>query len=456
MSGPTSSSASPGINLGLARIQSLLKLLQSPEQHFCVVQVAGTNGKGSVSAMIDQILGCAGYKTGRFNSPHLVATHDGVRIDRVVVPADAYADTYRSVSQVDLDNGVGCSAFELQTTTAFVMFRNAGVEIAVVEVGVGGRLDATTACAPPAVCVFTAIGLDHVALLGGSLGAIAKEKAGIMRRGVGAAVFGRQDNPVVRAVLADRAKEVDCPVYDVDPVLAMPVDKDNVTTNATMARLVEYTYYGEKEQTLLPLLGQFQLENAATAIKAVEALTKVTPGRFSVTASVIQAALPQVRWPGRLEWTDLPIGPSPTSPPRRVLVDGAHNAPAARALGDFVHSIRNPNRNVTWVMAFTVGKDIPDVLKYLLHAGDSVYATVFSQPDQMPWINCVPAINLVATISKAFGGVRCIAVSEGVRECFRRIVSTNDGCGDQNTDLVVLCGSLYLVADLYRAFALPL
>ncbi|KAJ3159562.1 folylpolyglutamate synthase [Geranomyces michiganensis] len=460
----TSKPPAATINLGLERIAALLLHLGNPSAAYPIIQVAGTNGKGSVTALLAAILHSAGFATGRFNSPHLLAPTDAIRINNVVVDPARYTAAYATAESANAAHNCQCSAFELQTAAAFLLFREAGVDVAIVEVGVGGRLDATTASAPPAVCVVTAIGMDHVDLLGGSLEAIAAEKAGILRPGVKVAVFGPQDHEAAMTVLCEQAKRLAIPAVKaraVREVVAGP-SSGNASADAGSLREIAFKFKGAEHRAQLALLGDFQLQNVGTALSVIPLLETLLD-LPEIPLESIKTALSKVRWPGRLEWVDIPPRLQPTTTtttarsPQRILVDGAHNEPAAIALANFVHPRRgNINSPVTWVLAFTKGKDLTAILAHLIRSGDTIYATTFTPPENMPWISCVATADIAAAARKCGGeGVKCVEVpSGGVGECFKLL----DGRAEKEVDrsLVVLCGSLYLVADLYRVFSLPI
>ncbi|KAJ3180483.1 folylpolyglutamate synthase [Geranomyces variabilis] len=458
-----SGAASPAatITLGLERIAALLLHLGGPSAAYPIVQVAGTNGKGSVTALLAAILHNAGFSTGRFNSPHLVTPTDAIRINNAVVDPARYAAAYARAEAANTANDCHCSAFELQTAAAFLLFREASVDVAVVEVGVGGRLDATTASAPPAVCVVTAIGMDHVDLLGGSLEAIAAEKAGILRPGVKAAVFGPQDHDAAMAVLCEHAERLGIPAVKARPVRKVAPCSGNKSAPESALREIAFRYKGAEHIAKLALLGDFQLQNVGTALSVIPLLETLL-GLPEIPLDAVKAALATVRWPGRLEWVDIPPQPLAAATttayrPRRILVDGAHNEPAAIALANFVHPHRGTNP-VTWILAFTKGKDLAAILAHLVRPGDTIYATTFTPPDNMPWISCVAPAGIAAAARECGGtdgsSVSCIEVpSGGVGQCFELI---NGRAAPEAENFIVLCGSLYLVADLYRVFRLPI
>jgi dihydrofolate synthase / folylpolyglutamate synthase len=306
--------------LGLQRISALLEALGRPQQAGRIVHVAGTNGKGSTCAMIESGLQAAGYRTGLFTSPHLVEPTERIRVNGCPVSAASFASAFERVhacaedllrqERIDLHP----TYFESVTAMALLLFRESGVEWAVLEVGLGGRLDATNAVLPE-LCVIAPVDYDHEAFLGKSLESIAAEKAGILKRGV-PAVFARQ-RPEALGVLMARAAEISAPVVS---------DIHAQISGITVHRLgSEFEWAGA--QVTCPLAGEHQVENAITAVAALE--------RLGVPPEAIRRGIAQTRWPGRLER----IAENP-----EIVLDGAHNPAGARALAAYLERFYDPRR----------------------------------------------------------------------------------------------------------------
>jgi dihydrofolate synthase/folylpolyglutamate synthase len=306
--------------LGLDRINALLEALDQPQQACRIVHVAGTNGKGSTCAMIESGLRAAGYRTGLFTSPHLVEPTERIRIAGCPVSAMRFAAAFDRVhacaeellrqERIDLHP----TYFESVTAMALLLFREYGVEFAVLEVGLGGRLDATNVVAPE-LCVITPVDFDHEAFLGNSLAAIAAEKAGILKPGV-PAVIARQ-RPEADAVLVARAAELGVPVTR---SAELPIS--GIALHATGSH---FTWAGASIDCPLP--GEHQVENAVTAIAALE--------RLAVPPEAIRQGIAQTVWPGRLER----ISANP-----EIILDGAHNPAGARALAAYLDRFYDPGR----------------------------------------------------------------------------------------------------------------
>jgi dihydrofolate synthase/folylpolyglutamate synthase len=308
--------------LGLDRIRAVLDALGRPQNRCRFVHVAGTNGKGSTCAMIESGLRAAGLRTGLFTSPHLAQPTERIRIDGEPVDAGRFAAAFERVHlavESLLDAGaidMHTTYFETVTAMALVIFAEERTDKVVLEVGLGGRLDATNVVRPE-LCVITPIDFDHEAFLGRSLESIAGEKAGILKPGV-PAVFARQ-RPEAAPVLDARAEKVGAPV---------------ARTTGWQIRNLELHPAGsrfEAGQPALfidcPLAGEHQVENAVTAALALRSL--------GISDSSIQAGIARTRWPGRLERV---------SERPEIILDGAHNPAAARALAAYIERFYGARR----------------------------------------------------------------------------------------------------------------
>ena len=294
---------------GLSGIRALMMRLGNAHAAVPAVHVAGTNGKGSCCAMIERMLRAAGYKTGLYTSPYIEVYNERIRIDGVPISDERLAALVERVwpaVEACEKEGVHITEFELGTALAFCAFAQERVDVAVIEVGLGGRLDATNIITP-LVSVITEVGMDHMDILGGTIGEIALEKAGIIKRGVPVSL-GAQEKAAYGVLLA-AARGLNAPVIDPDAenVRESP---DDITFDVSLE--------GERINGLrVSLRGRHQAENACAALGAVQALRREG---FAIPQSAVRAGLAAVRWPGRLERFG------------RVLLDGAHNDPGARAV----------------------------------------------------------------------------------------------------------------------------
>jgi dihydrofolate synthase / folylpolyglutamate synthase len=326
-----------GVTLGLDRVRAALDRLGNPQRSFVSVQIAGTNGKGSAAAFTEAILRAAGLRTGLFTSPHLCRFTERVRLDGREVDGEVLAALDPAVEAT----GIPLTYFETSAVLALAAMAGAGVEVAVLETGLGGRLDAVTAVEPMAATAITSVGLDHVDLLGGTLVEIAREKAGIVRPGVPLFVGplpAEADREVARAAAAAGA-----------PLRRYPADLP--------------------PPPVAPgLPGAHQLANGALAV-ALAGAAAAAARAGAVTDEAIAAGLAGAVWPGRLEW----VAPD-------VLLDCAHNLEGAQALAAFLDGDgdgRAPPapRPRALVVSMVRGKDVAGVMGVLAPRFDLVVAT---------------------------------------------------------------------------------
>ena len=293
----------------LARTRALLDALGNPENTLKFVHVAGTNGKGSTSAMLASILTAAGYRTGLYTSPHLVRFTERMSVDGAEITDEALVTLTDRVLAAAEACGESCTEFELMTALGLLYFAELGCDIVVLEVGLGGRLDSTNVIPAPETAVITNIGLEHTAILGDTLEKIAREKAGILKSGS-------------RAVLYAQTEEVMRVVRNICREKAVPLTVTASETLETRASALDgqvFTYRS-KGPYRLPLLGDYQRLNAAAALDTVDALRE---RGWAISDDAISRGLAAVRWPCRLEL----VRRNPD-----FLIDGAHNPQCADAL----------------------------------------------------------------------------------------------------------------------------
>lgn len=359
-----------GIKLGLENISRLCAALGHPEQAFTSIHIAGTNGKGSVAAMVHAGLVAAGIRAGRFISPHLVDLTerfvigaepvDAADLERAVGDVLDRADALRSSGEL----AVHPTFFEATTAVAFELFRRARVDVAVIEVGLGGRFDSTNVVPAP-VGAITSIGLDHQDLLGDTLEAIAFEKAGIIKPGMTVVTGALPDEArtVVAAVARERQARL---IESADGARAEGGMSDG---RAVVAIVTPEGRYGP---LTLALRGEHQIGNALVAVRLLES---VREAGIRVAGDAIERALTEVEWPGRLELIELPEGP-------RVLLDAAHNVDGAAALAAYLDRW-HPERPAL-VIGVMRDKDVAGIVRALLPRVSSVVATAADTPRALP------------------------------------------------------------------------
>jgi dihydrofolate synthase/folylpolyglutamate synthase len=341
-----------GIKFGLSSTLSLLARLKLPYQEGRYIHIAGTNGKGSVAAMLSAILSRAGYPVGMFTSPHLVSFQERYRLQDQEVSA---LDLLALINEVRaaVDDAEPPTFFEFATAMAFLYFLQAGANPIILETGMGGRLDATN-IVQPLVAVITNISRDHQEHLGEGLLAIAGEKAGVIKPGTPLVTYARQKQ--VLKLFRRRCREAGAPLYQ--------GGMDFKTKGHAQG---SFDYFGLKQPIsglTLNLKGRHQYANAAVALAVVELLNR---GGFSVSEAAIREGLQATRWPGRLEVV-------PQDP--RVLLDGAHNPAAALTLAQNLKSARQNGRLIL-VMGVMADKDVDAILARLLPLAQTV---IFTQP----------------------------------------------------------------------------
>ena len=349
-----------GIKLGLDQIRTLLERLHHPDRAYPSVVIAGTNGKGSVTAMVERGLRASGYTTGRYISPHLVDLEERFCVNGAPLSGTVVDALAARVMGAAAGMAAPPSFFEATTALALEGFRDAGVNAAVLEVGLGGRLDATNVVPSRGVAI-TAVDYDHQAYLGHTIEEIAREKGGVIKPG-GLAVLGENQAAVCRVVIemadAVGARLVYAP--------------EQVTTDARMVdgrvQATITTPHAHYQDLRLGLRGWHQLTNAITAVRLLEELT--VTGVFEIGTEAISIAVQDVLWPGRLEL----IGDGD----RAVLIDGAHNPAGAQSLASYILEVFA--RPLPIVIGVMRDKQIAEILRALAPCAAAFICTAVQSP----------------------------------------------------------------------------
>lgn len=393
-----------GIKPGLDRISRLLDVLGNPQDAFKTVHVVGTNGKGSTASFLSSILSAGGYRTGLFTSPHLISFTERIRINGAEI---GEPDVVRLTGRVMAAAPAESTFFEIVTALAVLYFAEAGVEIAVFEAGMGGRLDATNALSG-ILCAIAPISLEHTEYLGRTIEEIAAEKAGICKPG--APLLSARQFPEAQFIIEHLAAQLDAPLFrQGESFDAFWVD-----------RLLYYRGIGVTLDALTSgLHGRYQSGNAALALASAELLRTVG---FPLTPQAMVAGVANAHWPGRME-----LFPGPP----RVLLDGAHNPSGAAALAEALADI--PHRKLFLVAGVMADKEVAAILAPLLPLAERVFAVAPALE------RALPAGELAL---HCFGaGVEVMeagSVAEGI-ELARNLA--------QDDDLVLVCGSLFTVGE---------
>jgi dihydrofolate synthase / folylpolyglutamate synthase len=403
-----------GVELGLERIQRLLGALGYPQERVPLVHVAGTNGKGSVCTYLAAVLQAAGYRVGRYTSPHLVSWRERITVNGEPIAAATLVQRLHQVRAAIDPAQPSPTQFEVFTAAAWLHFAAVGVDLAVMEVGLGGRLDATNVVDRPLVSVITSLSREHWQRLGPTLADIAGEKAGVLKSGCPAVVGPLP--PEATAVVQARAESLGCSVVWPEPAVRL---------GPGQAR------YGGGEGAIaypLPLLGDHQLINSAVAIAALLCLRDQG---WQIDDRAIAQGMGQARWPGRLQW--LTWGdPAPYS----LLIDGAHNPAAALVLRQYVDrwwaAQAGPPGGTAWLMGMLATKDHADIFAALLRPGDSLHLV------PVPGHETAAPDDLGAIAQSVCPALACCQQHPSLRAGLEAL-------GQGVNTLRVLCGSLYLI-----------
>lgn len=412
--------------VSLDSIRALLGLLGDPQRGVPCVHIAGTKGKGSVAVMVESVLRTAGLKTGLFTSPHLVSFRERIRVDGVMVSEEEIAWAVEQVrgpiEQLREEGKLNPSTFfEAYLAMAFVLFRERGVELAVLETGLGGRLDATNTCEPLA-CAITTLGLDHTEILGDSIEQIAREKAGILKSGV-PAVYAPPE-PAAEAALREVAEAVGAPLRPAPEILRTDSGREK-----GLRPLFDVTVQmADGPLTVeLPLFGEHQATNLSVALGLVELLREQG---YEIADGAIVRGLADVQWPGRLQVA----GTRPW-----VVLDGAHNEPSARALAKALPQMVEYRRLIA-VIGMAADKDVRTFCEILAPLVDVAVLT------QARLSRALPAEELARVSAGLWKDSRVVGnVAEALQVA--RAEAGDDDC-------IVVTGSLVVVGEAMEEMGL--
>ena len=400
-----------GIRFGLDPIRSLLERLQNPQNGYPTILIAGTNGKGSTAAMTAAILSAGGYKTGLYTSPDLTDFRERIRINHVMISRREAADCVEQVKEKVTED---VSYFEFLTAVALLHFRRQRVDIAVLEIGMGGRLDATNVVIP-LLSVITNISLEHREYLGNTLEKIAREKGGIIKEG-GICLTAAVQKPVIETLMT-LCKEKGAKLYRLRNEIRIRVNRD---------RTFSYRGIGHRYKNLVcPLVGRHQYANAALALGAVELIGQAG---FSIDERAVIEGLRNTRWEGRLELLQ--------SAPM-LLLDGAHNPAGALTL---CRALKNDfSYRRLWLIFGVLGdKDYRAMVKRLFPLADGVILTRPESDRALP-------LDVLLPVAREFN--KKIRVVENPGNALKQALSRS---GER--DLICVAGSLYLVGAIKRIY----
>lgn len=403
-----------GSRPGLDRILSLLDRMGNPQDKLKYIHVAGTNGKGSTCAMLSSTLVASGYKTGLFISPYITDFRERIQINNEMISketlADAVEETFPLIEKLQSE-GIIITEFEYVNALEFYIHAKENCDVVVLETGMGGLLDCTNVIKPPLCSVITTIGLDHTAILGDTIEKIAAQKCGIIKSGSVAVTSEQAENAMI--VIEQTAEKLNVPL----------VKSESVNLNVTFETLEgsDFEYNGRKIH--INLAGKHQLENAKTALAAIESVRQ--RGLLKITDDDISVGFSKAVNPARFEL----LSKNPV-----VILDGAHNPNGIEALKNAVRNFLD-GKKITCVMGMLADKDIDSSIKLL----DGVFETVYTVPVDNP-----RAISSKELAKKCKGYFKNITSFDSAEKAF-------DGAFEnakKNGGAVVICGSLYLAGEI--------
>lgn len=408
-----------GIKLGLEAITDILDRLDNPQHRYATLHVAGTNGKGSSSAMVAAILQASGYRVGLYTSPHLIDFRERIRVQGADISEEAVCGLIAQIRRT-ANSLTALTFFEFTTALAFLHFRNEQVDIAVVEVGMGGRFDATNVLNPIGVLI-TGIGFDHEAYLGDSLQMIAQEKAGIIKQKA-PIVLGPMPEDIIQ-IFETQAKKWLAPYFRMGQEFSL------VETSATT-----FTYQGRRwtiPELQTNLLGRHQMVNATNALAVLE--TGVDD-IFPVSQTAIRIGLQGVKWRGRLEV----VNRNPL-----LIVDGAHNLAGAHVLFDFLHSQIHDGagRKLILVVGMMRDKNLQGFLRVLLPLVDHLILT-------QPRMERAASVDELKHAVDREDLVPCLLADSWEAVCQAKEMANP-------SDVICVTGSLFLVGEVLNRLTHP-
>lgn len=412
-----------GVELGLERIERLLAALGNPHQTLPIVHVAGSNGKGSVCAYLSAVLTHAGYRVGRYTSPHLVEWNERICLnEQPIESGELHRLLMQVVAAIDPQQP-SPTQFEVITAVAWLYFAQQQVDIAVIEVGLGGRLDATNVCDRPLATVITSLSREHWQRLGPTLADISREKAGILKPGCPAVIAPLP--PEAAPVVHQRLSELGCPVVFPQPSIEVGngwVEYQSEAASPGATRRLSYR---------LPLAGAHQRLNSALAIATLQWLHHQG---WALDDRTIADGIAKTQWQARLQWLQWRGYP--------LLIDGAHNSAGAQMLRHYLDTSDKCTSPIGWVMGMVANKDHADIFRALLRSGDRLY--LVPVPDHIS-ADTAELAELAQAICPGLGS--CHRVADAIAGLDIAIQSARQA---QPNQTVVLCGSLYLIGDFFK------
>ncbi len=405
---------------GLERVLTLLERMGNPHQSLSIIHVAGTNGKGSATAMLSSILQEAGYQTGVYTSPHLEQYNERFVVDGVLITnaefSEIISETKSHWEEMKAENLDLPTLFEVVTAAAFLYFAKKQVDVLILEVGLGGRFDATNVIEKPLLSLIMSISMDHTDFLGNSIGQIAKEKAGIIKKNCPVVLYSQDE--VVYNIVQNTAILSDAPFYcTANPHVSIHSETLEGTDFSVHTKNFAYKHLS------LPLLGKHQVQNC---IAVLEACFVLQTSGFSISTEHVQKGLASTTWAGRMEI----LGQAPL-----LLVDGAHNSDGILRLAESI-STYFPNKEITLVLGILGDKEYEDMANCILPFAKQV---ILTEPHNERKL----AATTLAEVAKNYEIP--IYLEEDIQMAMdkSRAITPEDA-------MILCCGSLYMVGDIRK------
>ena len=434
-------------DFALDRIRSILRRLGDPQYGRTTIHVAGSKGKGSTAAILESILRAAGFRTGLFTSPHLHEFTERIRILGAPLPEVEFTrlcEQLRHVIEAEQAEDPGhISTFEILTALSFHAFHAHDVDVQIVEVGLGGRLDCTNVFSHTDAAVITSLSHEHTDVLGDKITEIASEKAGIISAACRSAVLAPQRYAEAADVVRNAADDVPVPLIDVGAdYKAEPAGVEPWGQWFRIERRNARPGEQPRAMHLLPLLGHHQIDNALTAIATIDAL--VAAGSVAVPSEALHKGLATVRWPGRLESFDLPDAFASSEPggPPMVVIDGAHNAESVQRALDACRDYF-PHQQLHVIFGVLGDKALQDMANVIQTRSAHVYATTSDHPRARP----------PEQVADAFTDAEWNGDVAVHPDAHAALIAA--GQQAHSDDLILVLGSLSLAADARRFLSAP-
>ncbi|WP_317856111.1 folylpolyglutamate synthase/dihydrofolate synthase family protein [Chakrabartyella piscis] len=405
---------------GLERVAELLKRMGNPQNSLSITHVAGTNGKGSATAMLSSILQEAGYKTGAYTSPHLERYNERFVIDGVEITDDDFSEIITEVrthwEEMKAENLDLPTLFEVVTVAAFLYFAKKQVDVLILEVGLGGRFDATNIVETPLISLIMSISIDHTDFLGNTLGEIAKEKAGIIKKNCPVVLYSQEE--LVYNIVQNTAILLDAPFHMVEEPTVI-IHSETLEGTCFSVHTKDFAY----KQITLSLLGKHQVQNC---IAVLETCFVLQEKGLCITQEHVISGLAKTKWAGRLEI----IGQEPL-----LLIDGAHNRDGIYRLSECIATYFT-DKQITLVLGVLGDKEYEDMANSILPYASRVILTE-------PHSHRKLAVGSLAEVAQKFEIP--MFLEEIIENAIDKAISITP-----KDDVILCCGSLYLIGDIRK------